>query len=399
MDKHVRYSQHRTYLGYRTDCSGYASMCWAASKPGWSTSSFHHVTHRIAVADLQPGDALHKVGHIRIFYGWVDDAHTMYVTYEQTSSSNASGTVTNIKYIASDLDAGYHACRYNRIQASAPPSNLLRNGSFDVWALSRMTWRNEAVWWSFSGTHDTTVTAHLKTPVKSTRNSAKLLNTSASRSSVAWMSQVVTISPETSYCVSAWARTACDPAGLEFRLEYLDAVGASVLTTHTSGDVVGANASSFRQMSIFTKSPPDAVRASVWVRLAGGTTTLSPTETVSGTSAILDEISLVRPKSSLTIKASAGHSHTGRKITLRGAVTPGAAVGRAYTVYVQKPGSSTWVRYHSHSVYSSGGAGAWKCTFAFKKGMRKGVYRFKAELPAFSWWLGAKTVTASVLLK
>jgi hypothetical protein len=172
-----------------------------------------------------------------------------------------------------------------------------------------------------------------------------------------------------------------------------------VLTTHTSGDVAGANASSFRQMSIFTKSPPGAVRARVWVRLAGGTTTLSPTETVSGTSAILDEVSLVRPQSKMAIRASAGHSHVGHKITLSGAVTPGAAVGRAYTVYAQKPGSSAWVRYHVHGVYPSGGAGAWKCTFAFKRGMRKGVYHFKAELPAFSWWLGAKTGTVSVRLK
>jgi len=399
MDKHVPYSQRRTYLGYRTDCSGFASMCWAASKPGWSTSSFHHVTHRIAVTDLQPGDALHKVGHIRIFYGWVDDAHTMYVTYEQTSSSAASGTVTNTKYIQSDLDAGYHPCRYNRIQASAPSSNLLRNGSFDVWALSRITWRDEAVWWSFSGSHDTTVTAHLKTPVKSTRNSAKLLNMSASRSSVAWMSQVVTIIPETSYCVSAWARTPCDPAGVEFRFEYLNAAGASIVTTHTHGDAAGVDAGSFRPMSMYTRSPLDAVRARVSVRLAGGTTTLSATETVSGTSAVLDEISLVRPQSTMTIRASAGHSHAGGKVTLSGAATPGAAVGRAYTIYVQKPGSGAWVGYHSHGVYPSGGAGAWKCTFAFKRGMRKGVYRFKAELPAFSWWLGAKTGTVSVRLK
>ena len=399
MDKHVRYSQHRTYLGYRTDCSGYASMCWAASKPGWSTSSFHHVTHRIAVEDLQPGDALHKVGHIRIFYGWVDDAHTMYVTYEQTSSSNASGTVTNIKYIQSDLDAGYHPCRYNRIQASPPSSSLVRNGSFDVWALSRITWRDEAVWWSFSGSHDTTVTAHLKTPVKSTRNSAKLLNMSASRSSVAWMSQVVTITPETSYCVSAWARTPCDPAGVEFRFEYLNAAGASIATTHTHGDVAGVDAGSFRAMSIYTRSPLDAATARVSVRLAGGTTTLSSTETVSGTSAVLDEISLVRPQSKMTIKASAGHSHLGGRVTLSGAVTPGAAVGRAYTIYVQKPGSSAWVGYHSHGVYASSGTGAWKCAFAFKRGMRKGVYRFKAELPAFSWWLRAKTGTVSVRLK
>jgi hypothetical protein len=399
MDRHVHYSQHKTYRGYRTDCSGYASMCWATSKPGWSTSSFHHVTHKIKVEELKPGDALHKVGHIRIFYGWVDDAHTMYVAYEQTSSSAASGTVTNIKLIANDLAAGYHPCRYNHIQSSPASTNLLRNGSFDVWALSRTTWRNEAVWWSFSGSHDTTVTAHLKSPVKGTRNSLSLLDPSRSKAPVAWMSQVVTITAETSYAVSAWARTPCDPAGLEFRFEYLNSLGASILTTHTHGEAAGLDGSSFHQMSMFTTAPADAVRARVTVRLAGGTTTLSATETVPGTSAILDEISLVRPQSKVTIKASAGHSHIGGRVALSGTVTPAAAIGRAYVLWVHKPGSSAWVRYHTHNVYSSGGAAAWRCVYSFKKGMRKGVYRFKAQLPAFSWWLGTTTGSVNVRLK
>jgi hypothetical protein len=398
MDTHVRYSQAKYYGGYRTDCSGYASMCWRTGT-SWSTSSFHHVSHPITVAELRPGDALHKVGHIRVFYGWVDDAHTMYVAYEQTSSSAASGTVTNIKYIATDLANGYHPCRYGHIQSSPPSLDLLRNGSFDVWALSRTTWRDEAVWWSFAGSHDTTLTQHRKGVVKSTRNSAGLLNASRSRAVITSMSQVVTVTAETSYAVSAWARTDCDPAGLELRLEYLNAAGTSVLTTHTSGDIAGLSASAFRQMSVFVAAPAGAVRARVTIRLAGGTTALSTTETVSGTSAILDEVSLVRPQARIAIKASAAHSHVGGKVTLSGAVTPAAAIGRAYILYVQKPGSTTWVRYHSHDVYSAGGAAAWKCVYAFKKGMRKGVYKFRAELPAFSWWLGAAAGAASVRLK
>ena len=38
VDKHVPYSQTGTHDGYRTDCSGFVSMCWQASKPGPSTS-------------------------------------------------------------------------------------------------------------------------------------------------------------------------------------------------------------------------------------------------------------------------------------------------------------------------------------------------------------------------
>jgi len=28
VNKHVPYSQEKTYDGYRTDCSGFVSMCW-----------------------------------------------------------------------------------------------------------------------------------------------------------------------------------------------------------------------------------------------------------------------------------------------------------------------------------------------------------------------------------
>ena len=82
VDKPVPYSQSKYHAGYRTDCSGYVSMCWSTGT-SWSTSSFHAVTHKIAVSQLKPGDAMLKKGyHIRLFYGWADDAHTAYVAYE-----------------------------------------------------------------------------------------------------------------------------------------------------------------------------------------------------------------------------------------------------------------------------------------------------------------------------
>ena len=61
VDSPVKYSQKRHYLGYRTDCSGYVSMCWK-TETSWSTRSFNSVTRRISASQLKPGDALLKKG-------------------------------------------------------------------------------------------------------------------------------------------------------------------------------------------------------------------------------------------------------------------------------------------------------------------------------------------------
>jgi hypothetical protein len=395
IDKAVPYSQTHYYGGYRTDCSGYASMCWRTGT-SWSTRSFYSVTSTITVDQLKPGDAMLKKGyHIRMFYGWVDEAHTMYVTYEQTGPTSKS----SIKVMASDLAYGYKPVRYDHISNGSRNRNLLRNGSFDVWAVSRTTWDDGAVWWDLRGSRDATLTAHRRDVVKATRNSVQLLNPSTSRRAYTTMSQELTVTPETTYAVSAWAQTPCDPAGLEMSVAYLDAAGAAIVATHTSGDASCVDGVSLRKMSVTTVTPPDAVRALVTLRLAGGTTAVSATETVPGTSAVLDEISLVRPWTTIDIASNVGHSHIGQTATLSGSVTPTAAIGSPYVLYVQKPGSSERVRFHNHSVFASGSAAAWRCGFTFKKGMRTGVYRFKAELPAFGQYLGSATATVTVTLR
>lgn len=47
VDKNVPYNQNKTYDGYRTDCSGFVSMCWGVAKPGVSTQGFGSVSTRI----------------------------------------------------------------------------------------------------------------------------------------------------------------------------------------------------------------------------------------------------------------------------------------------------------------------------------------------------------------
>lgn len=45
--KKVPYSQTKTHEGYRTDCSGFVSMCWGLNKPGHTTSTMHKVSKSI----------------------------------------------------------------------------------------------------------------------------------------------------------------------------------------------------------------------------------------------------------------------------------------------------------------------------------------------------------------
>jgi hypothetical protein len=408
IDRRVPYSQTHYYGGYRTDCSGYASMCWALGTSK-STRSFYPLTHTISKNDLKPGDALLGYNyHIRIFYGWLDDTHTTYVCYEQTGPTSKS-SIKSIGDLYRDKKTGkmvlYAPTRLDRIVDSPAPRNMLRNGSINVWARPWQDWSHtldEPVWWQFTGSRETTLTMRRMDVSKSARNSVQLFNGSADPATFTEMSQEVSVTPETTYTLSAWARTANDPAGVEMQLEFLDAIGAVISSRHASGDAWHVDGASFNEMVANTVSPPGSVRAVVTMRLAGGATSVSETETVPGTSVLVDEISFVRPKASVAIRASVGHSHVGRSVILSGAVTPSASLGAKAVVYVKKPGSSTWVRWHDHQVYKPSGSTIWKCSYTFKKGMRKGTYSFKTVVLAFAaypGWLGSTSPTVYVKLQ
>ncbi|WP_433228811.1 hypothetical protein [Actinomadura formosensis] len=89
--KRVPYSQSRTYGGYRTDCSGYASMALALPKPGPNTVGLasSSYTTRIAMSQLKKGDlVIDAIGsnttrHVVIFERWTSSKHTAYWAYEQ----------------------------------------------------------------------------------------------------------------------------------------------------------------------------------------------------------------------------------------------------------------------------------------------------------------------------
>lgn len=76
-------------LGWRRDCSGFASMCWNLARPGASTRTLASYADRVEKESLQPGDLMLKSGeHAVIFGGWTDATRTRYWAYEMSQSQS-----------------------------------------------------------------------------------------------------------------------------------------------------------------------------------------------------------------------------------------------------------------------------------------------------------------------
>lgn len=392
----VPYSQSKYYAGYRTDCSGYVSSAWATGT-SWATRSFHLVTHPISVSDLKPGDALLKKGyHIRLFYGWLDEERTQYVAYE-----SAYGTVAaaRIHSIDDDLAFGYVPVRYDRITNGPAPRNVLNNGAFRTWTRSWGGRPDQPVWWSVESDLWWETLARKRTDTYRTRvASLELTNPSEDPEVTTTLSQSVRIVPGADYRTTAWAKTASDPGAIELSIAYLDAAGTAVAETTSTGAAAGLDPSSFRPISMLTSAPPQAVRARVSVRLAGGSSIDSSGTTMTGTAVTLDDISLVRPQVSATIRTSSTSARNGTRVTLSGKVTPAQAVGAPATVWIKRPGSS-WQRLATTTISASSGSGAWKRTYTFKRTMKRGTYRFRVSVPAVPGHLGTTSTSVSVKLR
>jgi hypothetical protein len=118
INEHVMYSQtqyHANKYGrYRQDCSGYVSMCWQLPF-SYTTATIMTVAHRITWPQLLPGDALWRhaghEGHIALFVGWADGAHTKPVVDEEYNTGHpCERRVWNHGYAAT-----FHPIRYNHI--------------------------------------------------------------------------------------------------------------------------------------------------------------------------------------------------------------------------------------------------------------------------------------------
>ncbi len=130
--------------GYRADCSGYVSYIWNQAKPGNTTSRFPNGPYdnghakAITWSQLTIGDALNYSGnlstgsgHVMLFAGWVNSAHTKLCSIEESHSGTpahigqhslsdpgswwlGSGTFKDIfqpirktGYVPNDLPKGY----------------------------------------------------------------------------------------------------------------------------------------------------------------------------------------------------------------------------------------------------------------------------------------------------
>jgi uncharacterized protein YkwD len=98
---------------------------------------------------------------------------------------------------------------------------------------------------------------------------------------------------------------------------------------------------------------------------------------------------------SITIKTTATTTDIGKTPILSGAVTPLGMIGRNIVVYVMKPGKTYWTYSSNRTTYTLSGGAAWLYKYYFKTGMAKGIYKFKAVVPA---WRGFPTSTSPTIV-
>jgi hypothetical protein len=118
--RRVPYSQSRTHNGYRTDCSGYASMALQLGKPGLNTVGLaaSSVSTRIRMSQLKQGDLVidatgtSNTRHVVIFEKWANSAHTSYWEYEQRGGY---GTDHRTRSYGLSSGSQYHAYRPKKI--------------------------------------------------------------------------------------------------------------------------------------------------------------------------------------------------------------------------------------------------------------------------------------------
>lgn len=124
-DQQVSYDQGAQHEGYRTDCSGFVSMCWELGT-SYTTANFINDTGDWsslgAFSELQPADAMvyrsGSSGHIVMFLGWNDSAQTQACVLEQAS------TADDMQFRARTIDSleasGYHAIRATKFGSGGP---------------------------------------------------------------------------------------------------------------------------------------------------------------------------------------------------------------------------------------------------------------------------------------
>lgn len=147
----VPYSQSAVHQpdGYRQDCSGYVSMCWALPPAGENTVTLvteGHMTE-IAVDELLPGDAVGlcgpgtagDAGHVQLFERWLNDDPNDSRYYCWQQSGGRKGPTHDLV----DWTDGYRAYRFRGIEEF--DMDVLRaenpqQGEIDAWRLDALTY-------------------------------------------------------------------------------------------------------------------------------------------------------------------------------------------------------------------------------------------------------------------
>ena len=114
VDEKVPYSQTATTNGYRNDCSGYVSYCWASSTSGGGhvTSNMQEICTKVSKTDMKKGDAILKPStHVLLFGGWID-SDAFYEYAEHQTGDVCRKSTGSYNYFATN---GYFPCRYNLV--------------------------------------------------------------------------------------------------------------------------------------------------------------------------------------------------------------------------------------------------------------------------------------------
>lgn len=123
-DAKVPYSQSKTHEGFRTDCSGFVSMCWSL-KQSYTTADFAAGTADNSILgsyeNLLPGDGFVRrsggSGHAVLFVGWNDAAHTQACVLEEASTK--SDMQFGVRAVSSLKSQGFKAMRADNLPAEA----------------------------------------------------------------------------------------------------------------------------------------------------------------------------------------------------------------------------------------------------------------------------------------
>ncbi len=130
---HVSYSQGALRNGWRTDCSGYVSLCLNLTGVGWGgantvTLVTEGFVHEIARDALRSGDLVGHCGlgtagddgHVVLFDRWQTNDRTHYWAYEMSGGMGPRHRVIHYPY--DGAGGGWKAYRYRSIAEDDGPA-------------------------------------------------------------------------------------------------------------------------------------------------------------------------------------------------------------------------------------------------------------------------------------